>query len=70
MSIDIPLLEFYGMSESSGPQTFNVMEHWRVGSVGRSMVGALTKIDKPDENGDGEVRATICDHGAKHIHIP
>eukprot|EP00731_Ephydatia_muelleri_P030983 Em0022g497a len=55
MSIDIPLLEFYGMSESSGPQTFNVMDHWRVGSVGRNMVGAKTKIDKPDENGDGEI---------------
>ena len=44
------------MSESSGPQTFNVLDHWRVGSVGRNMVGAMTKIDKPDENGDGEVR--------------
>eukprot|EP00731_Ephydatia_muelleri_P030982 Em0022g496a len=59
MSVNIPLLEFYGMSESSGPQTFNVMDHWRLGSVGINMVGAKTKIDKPDENGDGEVREIV-----------
>ena len=47
-----------GMCESSGPQTFNVMAggKWKVGSVGPTMKGVELKIDKPDEQGDGEVK--------------
>ena len=57
MSVDIPVLELYGMSESTGPQTLSLKTstRWRTGSCGKNMSGAKTKIDQPDENGDGEV---------------
>ncbi len=46
-----------GMSESSGPQSTNVMSEgrWRVGSVGAVMKDVKLKIDKPNLTGDGEV---------------
>ncbi|KAL5460268.1 hypothetical protein EMCRGX_G033709 [Ephydatia muelleri] len=55
MSVNIPILEFFGMTESAGVHTFNVLDNWRLGSVGISLEGTRTKIDQPDENGDGEV---------------
>ncbi len=55
MSINMPVLELYGMSENSGPQSFNMINNWRLGSVGHSMKGTQLKIDQPDENGEGEV---------------
>lgn len=57
MAVDIPVLELYGMSESTGPQTISLKSstRWRTGSCGKSMSGAETKIDNPDEDGNGEV---------------
>ena len=57
MAVDIPILELYGMSESTGHQTLSLKAstRWRTGSCGKSMNGAETMIDKPDENGVGEV---------------
>ena len=57
MAFDIPLLELYGMSESTGPQMVNIREftRWRMGSCGKNISGAETKINNPDEHGDGEV---------------
>ena len=57
MAFDIPVLELYGMSESTGPHTVNLKNatQWRTGSCGKKMSGVETKIDNPDENGDGEV---------------
>ena len=57
MSINIPLMELYGMSESSGPHTLNLIQQdgWRVGSCGKPIKGVQLKIADPDENGDGEV---------------
>ena len=57
MSINIPLMELYGMSESSGPHTLNLMQpdRWKVGSCGKTIEGVQLKIFNPDENGEGEV---------------
>ena len=55
MSINLPVLELYGMSENTGPQSLNMINEWRLGSVGHSMKGSHLKIDQPDENGEGEV---------------
>ena len=57
MGFDIPILELYGMSESTGPHTSNMREfgRWRTGSCGKNISGVETKIDNPDEQGDGEV---------------
>ena len=57
MGINMPILEMYGMTESTGPQTISLKSsmRWRTGSCGKSMSGAETKIDNPEKNGDGEV---------------
>ena len=59
MSINIPLMELYGMSESSGPHTLNLIQQdaigWKVGSCGKPIKGVQLKIADPDENGEGEV---------------
>ena len=57
MGVNIPILEIYGMSESTGSHTMNLMGggRWRVGSAGQALVGTEIKIHCPDENGDGEV---------------
>ena len=61
MAVDVPILEMYGMSESTGPQTLSLKSstQWRTGSCGKSISGVETKIDSPDENGDGEV-SDVC----------
>lgn len=49
------------MSESTGPQTFNVDTvegKWRTGSCGPLVPGALLKIHNPDERDEGEVKIT------------
>ena len=51
-----------GLSETSGPQTFNVDTvdgKWRTGSCGPLMPGTQLKIDNPDDNGEGEVKNII-----------
>ena len=60
MSVNMPVLELYGMSECAGPQTSNTLNHWRLGSVGPVMTGVKIRIDNPDENGDGEVCVCVC----------
>ena len=61
LSLDIPLYECYGMSETSGPQTGNKPGRHRLGSVGPSLDGCSTKIHEPDPDGNGEVSAQL--HG-------
>ncbi|KAL5460257.1 hypothetical protein EMCRGX_G033688 [Ephydatia muelleri] len=57
MGVNIPILELYGMSESTGSHSVNLMGggRWRVGSAGQALVGTEMKIHCPDENGDGEI---------------
>ena len=57
MSINMPLRELYGLNECSGPHTLNLIQQdgWRVGSCGKTIKGVQLKINKPDENGEGEV---------------
>ncbi len=59
MKYNIPVLELYGMSENTGPATLNTIDNWRLGSVGKVMTGTKIKIDKPDENGEGEVSKAV-----------
>jgi len=46
MSLDIKILEIYGMSEISGPQTGNDYQNYRPGTIGRDLPGFHTKLDK------------------------
>lgn len=55
MSLNIPLLEQYGMSECSGPHTISSSEEFRITSCGKVMPGCKTKLDNPDQDGNGEV---------------
>ena len=58
-SFNIPLLEWYGMTESTGPHTANIRDkkhtRWAIQSCGMNISGVKTKIDHPDKNGYGEV---------------
>lgn len=54
MSLNIPLKELYGMSESSGPHTISIDEY-RVTSCGKVMIGCKIKLVNPDADGNGEI---------------
>ncbi|CAM9223463.1 unnamed protein product [Ectocarpus sp. 6 AP-2014] len=43
-SLNIHILELFGQSECTGPQTFNTTEAWKIGTCGRPMVGTESKI--------------------------
>ena len=62
MSIDIPLMELYGLSETSGPHTLNLIQpdRWKVGSCGKTIMGVQMRIANPDENGEGEVSSKVA----------
>ncbi|XP_061211930.1 long-chain-fatty-acid--CoA ligase ACSBG2 isoform X2 [Neopsephotus bourkii] len=55
LSLDIPVLELYGMSESTGPHTVSTPHMFRLSSCGRSISGCETRIHNADEHGVGEV---------------
>lgn len=62
MSLDMPLFELYGMSESSGPHSVSFPGSVKMGCVGRTMPGVETWIAHPDAKTQGE----ICMRG-RHV---
>ncbi|XP_041856454.1 long-chain-fatty-acid--CoA ligase ACSBG2-like [Melanotaenia boesemani] len=54
MSLNIPVKELYGMSESSGPHTVSINEY-RITSCGKVMPGCKTNLVNQDEEGNGEI---------------
>ncbi|XP_019857705.1 PREDICTED: long-chain-fatty-acid--CoA ligase ACSBG2-like [Amphimedon queenslandica] len=55
MSVNIPLHELYGMSETTGPTTVTTQDDIRFQSSGRSLDGVRLRINNPDDAGNGEV---------------
>ncbi|KAJ6654453.1 hypothetical protein lerEdw1_006874 [Lerista edwardsae] len=55
LSLDIPVYELYGMSESTGPHTVSHADSFRLTSCGKEITGVRTMIFKPDSDGIGEV---------------
>jgi len=55
MSLDIPLLEIYGMSETSGPHTINLPHRQRLYTVGTCFPGAYMMLHNVDKDGNGEI---------------
>lgn len=62
MSLDIPVYEMYGMSESTGPHTASTPKRFKVTSVGVEIPGVQTRLHSPDQDGNGEV----CMYG-RHV---
>ena len=56
-SINIPLYELFGMSESGGPHTISVPGRVLSGSCGMALEGMETKVTS-DEDGNGEVKTS------------
>ncbi|XP_057697072.1 long-chain-fatty-acid--CoA ligase ACSBG2 isoform X2 [Corythoichthys intestinalis] len=55
LSLDIPLYELYGMSESTGPHTISLPSAFRLTSCGKELPGCKTKLYNPDKDGNGEI---------------
>lgn len=55
MSLYIPVLELYGMSENTGPHTISLPHAFKIMSCGKVVPGCKTLIHKPDEEGNGEI---------------
>ena len=55
LSLDIPMCEGYGMSETMGPHTGHKPGSNRIGSVGLPLGGMRFDILSPGEDGTGEV---------------
>ena len=64
LSLDLNIVEIYGMSECSGPQLSNTFERRKLGSVGDSLVGFNTKIGDIEDDGKGKTsEGEICMRG-------
>lgn len=61
-SLDMPLINLYGMSETTGTTTIHTKSNFRLDSAGFAVPGTDLKIHNPDELGEGE----ICMRG-RHI---
>ncbi|XP_069061776.1 long-chain-fatty-acid--CoA ligase ACSBG2-like isoform X2 [Pleurodeles waltl] len=55
LSLNIPLMEIYGMSECSGPHTMSQPDAFRIPSCGMELEGCQTRIHRPEEDGTGEI---------------
>lgn len=55
MSLDIPIKEMFGMSESSGGHSFAPIDAPNFATIGKGFEFTQTKIRQPDENGEGEM---------------
>ncbi|NXG38969.1 ACBG2 ligase, partial [Dromaius novaehollandiae] len=55
LSLNIPVYELYGMSESSGPHTISLPHAVKLTSCGKEITGCRTLIHKPDGEGNGEI---------------
>lgn len=55
LSLDIVILELFGMSETTAPHTINTLDNHRFGSVGKCMPFLKVKLKNPNEDGEGEL---------------
>lgn len=62
MSLDLPILEAFGMSESSGAHCVSTIDQFNLTTIGKQLAGVETMIANKDENGHGE----ICMRG-RHV---
>jgi len=55
LSVDLPIVEAFGMSESSGAQCFGDLDDFNLDSIGKPLPGTETLIINKDEKGHGEI---------------
>ena len=63
MDFNIPIMEWYGLTESTGPHTANIRDEkhtqWKVGSCGIHINGVEIKINHCDKDGCREVSDVV-----------
>lgn len=59
LSLDLKILDAFGMSETAGSHTICLPDTIQLNSIGKTMPGFETKIINKDENGHGEVSKII-----------
>lgn len=62
MSLDLPIFEAFGMSESAGAHCVSTPENFNLNTIGKPLSGVETLLLNKDENGQGE----ICMRG-RHV---
>ncbi|XP_060894441.1 long-chain-fatty-acid--CoA ligase ACSBG2-like [Labrus mixtus] len=55
LSLNIPLLELYGMSECTGPQTLSLNHQYHITSCGKAIPGCKTKLVNHEMEESGEI---------------
>lgn len=55
LSLDMPILDVYGMSESTGGHSLSKLEAPTFETAGKNLPGIKSKIVNQDENGHGEI---------------
>jgi long-chain-fatty-acid--CoA ligase ACSBG len=55
LSLDIPIIEIFGMSECSGGHSFSVVDSPSFETIGKGLPGCYTKLRNLDSNGHGEL---------------
>lgn len=62
LSLDIPIMDAFGMSECTGGHCVGILDDFNLESVSRNFLGTKTKVLNPDSEGSGE----ICIYG-RHV---
>jgi long-chain-fatty-acid--CoA ligase ACSBG len=55
LSLDIPIIEIFGMSESAGGHSFSTVDGPSFDTIGKGLPGTQTRIRNPDSVGNGEL---------------
>lgn len=55
MSLDMPITEIFGMSESSGGHSFSTKDAASFETIGKGLPYVVTRIKNPDASGQGEL---------------